>query len=128
MNDVLARTACDFEHDTRRRQDSTKDTENGIAIAQGCRRMLTVIGHLAHPFPERRLQATRSRKNRRYRETRTHQACEVRDEIRNKLDLVFEDMGEQQVENTARPIRIAASVTGQPNASTKPALALQPAE
>jgi TolB-like protein len=36
-------------------------------------------------------------------------------------------MGEQQVENTARPIRvfrIAASVTGQPNASTKPALAL----
>jgi hypothetical protein len=89
--------------------------------------MLTVIGHLAPPFPECRLQATRSRKNRRYRETRTRQACEVRDEIRDKLDLVFEDMGEQQVETTARPVRafrIAAPVTGQPNASTKPALAL----
>jgi TolB-like protein len=127
MNDVLARTACDFEHDTRRRQDTTKDAENGIAIAQGCWRMLTVIGHLAHPFPECRLQVTRSRKNRRHRETRTRQACEVRDEIRDKLALVFEDMGEQQVENTARPVRVvrvAAPVTEQPNASTKPALAL----
>ena len=33
MNDVLARTACDFENDACRRQDTAKHTENGIAIA-----------------------------------------------------------------------------------------------
>ena len=33
MNDVLARAACDFEDDARRRQDFTKDAENEIAIA-----------------------------------------------------------------------------------------------
>jgi hypothetical protein len=32
MNDVLPRTACDFEDDTPRRQDATKDIENEIAI------------------------------------------------------------------------------------------------
>ena len=32
MNDVLAGAACDFEDDTRRRQDAAKDIENEIAI------------------------------------------------------------------------------------------------
>jgi Adenylate and Guanylate cyclase catalytic domain len=51
----------------------------------------------------------------------------VRDEVRDKLDLVFEDMGEQEVKNIARPLRvfrIATPVIGQPTASTKLALAL----
>jgi adenylate cyclase len=30
----------------------------------------------------------------------------VRDEVRDKLDLAFEDMGEQQVKNVARPVRV----------------------
>src|SRR5262245_65458818 len=30
----------------------------------------------------------------------------VRDQVRDKLDLVFEDLGEQQVKNIARPIRV----------------------
>jgi hypothetical protein len=34
MNDVLTRAACDFEDDTRHRQDIAKDIENEIAIAQ----------------------------------------------------------------------------------------------
>jgi adenylate cyclase len=51
----------------------------------------------------------------------------VRDQVRDKLDLAFEDMGEQQVKNIARPVRvfrIAAPSIGQPTASPKPALAL----
>ena len=51
----------------------------------------------------------------------------VRDQVRDKLDLAFEDMGEQQVKNIARPVRvfrIAAPVIGQPTGSTKPTLAL----
>jgi len=51
----------------------------------------------------------------------------VRDEVRDKLDLAFEDMGEQQVKNITRPVRvfrIVARSTGQPTASPKPALAL----
>lgn len=51
----------------------------------------------------------------------------VRDQVRDKLHLIFEDMGEQQVKNITRPVRvfrIAAPDTGQPMASTKPALAL----
>ena len=43
MNDVLARAACDFEHEALRRQDITKDTENEIAIAQCCRSMLAGV-------------------------------------------------------------------------------------
>jgi adenylate cyclase len=31
----------------------------------------------------------------------------VRDQVRDKLDLAFEDMGEQQVKNIARPIRVS---------------------
>jgi adenylate cyclase len=51
----------------------------------------------------------------------------VRDQIRDKLDLVFEDMGEQQVKNIARPVRvfrIAAPAIAPPAATAKPALAL----
>jgi TolB-like protein/Tfp pilus assembly protein PilF len=32
----------------------------------------------------------------------------VRDQVRDKLDLAFEDMGEQQVKNIARPVRVYA--------------------
>jgi TolB-like protein/class 3 adenylate cyclase/Flp pilus assembly protein TadD len=32
----------------------------------------------------------------------------VRDQVRDKLDFVFEDMGEQQVKNIARPVRVFA--------------------
>ena len=35
----------------------------------------------------------------------------VRDQVRDKLDLVFEDMGEQQVKNIARPVRAYRVVT-----------------
>jgi TolB-like protein/class 3 adenylate cyclase len=51
----------------------------------------------------------------------------VRDEVRDKLDLAFEDLGEQVVKNITRPVRVfrvAAPSIGQPAASTKPALAL----
>ena len=48
MNYVLARAACDFKDDARRRQDIAKDIENEIAIADCCRRMLAVIGHRPH--------------------------------------------------------------------------------
>jgi adenylate cyclase len=51
----------------------------------------------------------------------------VRDQVRDKLDLAFEDMGEQQVKNIARPIRvfrIAATAIGHRASSAKPALAL----
>jgi adenylate cyclase len=30
----------------------------------------------------------------------------VRDQVRDKLDFAFEDMGEQQVKNISRPIRV----------------------
>jgi adenylate cyclase len=30
----------------------------------------------------------------------------VRDQVRDKLDFAFEDMGEQQVKNIARPVRV----------------------
>ncbi len=51
----------------------------------------------------------------------------VRDEVRDKLDLAFEDLGEQQVKNIARPVRVfrvAVPVIAQPTATPKPALAL----
>ena len=50
MNDVLARAACDFEDDTRRRQDIAKDIENEIAITYCRRRVLAVIRHLPRTF------------------------------------------------------------------------------
>src|SRR6266702_5228626 len=51
----------------------------------------------------------------------------VRDQVRDKLDLAFEDLGERQLKNIARPVhvfRIAASGVGQPMPSAKAALAL----
>src|SRR5260221_4065966 len=51
----------------------------------------------------------------------------VRDQVRDKLGLAVEDMGEQQVKNIVRPVRvfrIVAPVIGQPTASAKPVLAL----
>jgi TolB-like protein/class 3 adenylate cyclase len=51
----------------------------------------------------------------------------VRDQVRDRLDLAFEDMGEQQVKNIARPVRVfrvTAPALGQPTPSAKPSLAL----
>src|SRR5580692_8230672 len=50
MNDVLSRAACDFEDDTRHRQDISKDTENEIAITDSRGRVLAVIDHLPRTF------------------------------------------------------------------------------
>ena len=50
MNDVLTRAACDFEDDTRHRQDISKDIENEIAIADCRGRVLAVIDHLPRTF------------------------------------------------------------------------------
>jgi adenylate cyclase len=50
----------------------------------------------------------------------------VRDNVRDKLDYAFEDMGEQSVKNIARPIRAYRVATGSVSATTQqtPALAL----
>ena len=57
----------------------------------------------------------------------------VRDQVRDKLELSFEDMGEQQVKNIARPVRVHRVVLGESppaasaqatEGSTKPSLAL----
>jgi TolB-like protein/class 3 adenylate cyclase len=51
----------------------------------------------------------------------------VHDQVRDKLDLAFEDLGERQLKNIARPVRvfrIAASAIGLRTQSAKPALAL----
>jgi TolB-like protein/class 3 adenylate cyclase/Tfp pilus assembly protein PilF len=56
----------------------------------------------------------------------------VRDQVRDKLDFSFEDMGEQQVKNIARPVRVHRVVLGERSSfsqppirkSTKPSLAL----
>jgi TolB-like protein/class 3 adenylate cyclase len=56
----------------------------------------------------------------------------VRDQVRDKLDFSFEDMGERQVKNIARPVRVHRVVLGERPSfceppmrkSTKPSLAL----
>ena len=51
----------------------------------------------------------------------------VNDQVRDKLDLAFEDLGERQLKNIARPVRlfrIAASAIGLRTQSAKPPLAL----
>jgi TolB-like protein/class 3 adenylate cyclase/Tfp pilus assembly protein PilF len=51
----------------------------------------------------------------------------VHDQVRDKLDLAFEDLGERQLKNIARPVRvfrIAAPAIGLPTQSARPALAL----
>jgi adenylate cyclase len=56
----------------------------------------------------------------------------VRDQVRDRLDCTFEDLGEQQVKNIARPVRVHRVVLGERPGSpeqatgklTKPSLAL----
>jgi adenylate cyclase len=51
----------------------------------------------------------------------------VRDQVRDKLDLAFEDMGEQQVKNIARPVRVYRvrdATTKTPQAPAQQALPL----
>jgi len=44
----------------------------------------------------------------------------VRDQVRDKLDFGFEDLGEQQVKNIARPIRVHRVVLGERPGSLEP--------
>src|SRR5438874_12237499 len=49
----------------------------------------------------------------------------VRDQVRDKLDFAFEDLGEQQVKNIARPVRVYRvrdAVAKIPSAPGSPAL------
>jgi TolB-like protein/class 3 adenylate cyclase/Tfp pilus assembly protein PilF len=50
----------------------------------------------------------------------------VHDQVRDKLDLTFEDLGERQLKNIARPVRVfrIAAPSFAPTQSAKPALAL----
>src|ERR1700719_2266704 len=51
----------------------------------------------------------------------------VRDQVRDKLDYAFEDLGEQQVKNIARPVRVyrvRAAAAKTPMAPDQPALPL----
>jgi adenylate cyclase len=54
----------------------------------------------------------------------------VRDQVRDRLDYAFEDMGEQQVKNIARPVRVYAlrmeSVAGVPSADASPTTSTSP--
>jgi adenylate cyclase len=45
----------------------------------------------------------------------------VRDQVRDKLDFSFEDMGEQQVKNIARPVRAHRILLGEEHRSSEPA-------
>ena len=47
----------------------------------------------------------------------------VRDQVRDKLDVAFEDLGEQQVKNIARPVRVYRIVIAE-NAAAKAPLSL----
>jgi adenylate cyclase len=47
----------------------------------------------------------------------------VRDQVRDKLDFAFEDMGEQQVKNITRPVRAHRIVLGEEHPSSEPAAA-----
>src|SRR6516164_7863347 len=44
----------------------------------------------------------------------------VRDEIRDKLDVGFEDLGEQQVKNISRPVRVFCAQLGKPSLAVLP--------
>jgi class 3 adenylate cyclase len=52
----------------------------------------------------------------------------VRDQVRDKVDFTFEDLGEQSVKNIARPVRVYrvrdADAANQPSASVQPVLPL----
>src|SRR6516164_8969709 len=47
----------------------------------------------------------------------------VRDQVRDKLDFSFEDMGEQQVKNIARPVRVHRVLLGERQSSPQPGVA-----
>jgi class 3 adenylate cyclase len=44
----------------------------------------------------------------------------VRDQVRDRLDYTFEDMGEQQVKNIARPVRVYRVLTAEKSAAKAP--------
>ena len=46
----------------------------------------------------------------------------VRDQVRDKLDFMFEDMGEQQVKNIARPIRVDRILFGESSRAAVPVM------
>ena len=49
----------------------------------------------------------------------------VRDQVRDKLDLAFEDLGEQHVKNIARPVRVyRVPISGNADATAAPAAAI----
>src|SRR5690242_4640252 len=50
----------------------------------------------------------------------------VRDQVRDKLDFGFQDMGEQQVKNIARPIRVHRIVLGDRLGHSEPAIGRPP--
>src|SRR5215467_3635414 len=50
----------------------------------------------------------------------------VRDQVRDKLDFSFEDMGEQQVKNIARPVRVHRVLLGERPSSSEPGAAVLP--
>ena len=55
----------------------------------------------------------------------------VRDEVRDKLDFAFDDMGEQQVKNIARPLRVfalTADGAARRNARAEPARTARPSK
>jgi adenylate cyclase len=47
----------------------------------------------------------------------------VRDQVRDKLDFSFEDLGEQQVKNIARPVRVHRVLLGERPTSPEPGAA-----
>jgi adenylate cyclase len=50
----------------------------------------------------------------------------VRDQVRDKLAFSFEDLGEQQVKNIARPIRVHRIVLGEAKGASEPSLGSEP--
>src|SRR5207249_4224117 len=50
----------------------------------------------------------------------------VRDQVRDKLDFVFDDMGEQRVKNIARPVRVYRIRDASANSPSAPALPVLP--
>jgi class 3 adenylate cyclase len=53
----------------------------------------------------------------------------VRDQVRDRLDLAFEDLGDQQVKNIARPVRayaLRATISNPPASNILPAASISP--
>jgi class 3 adenylate cyclase len=53
-------------------------------------------------------------------------SAKVHDEVRDRLELTFEDLGEQEVKNIARPVRSTGSSCRRPSSPRNPATARQP--